>query len=1178
MTVPTSLPSSSRLKHCPWYPKKMLLQLQEKMDELEAKGALARPQDHNINVEAVSPSFLVAKRPASRGHRLVTAFGHLASHVKNPAAPMTSTDQVLKRLSAAQMLITADITMSYHQIPLAKESMKYAGIASPFKGVRVYTTAAMGMPGSEFALSELTAALFGKLRMEGIIEILMDDLYVLADSEEALLKNWKRVLEICNNADIRLSPTKVSIAPRQTKILGWTWTRGVLEADEHASNRLQKCDPPKTAEGLRGWVGAYRFMAPTIPEHAIYLEPLHRAIGDKSKSDPIEWTEELKTAFKTAQESLKLVQPLCIPRHGEQLYLTTDASQKGLGATLHRASDRAVVRYFSKQLSADKQRWLPCELESLGVGAALQAFLPFFRESGCKPIIYTDSTPVVMAYNKLQKGEFSASPRVSTFLHEVVNQGAIVKYLAGHTNLAADHASRNAAPCESSGRCQVCNWIFEKEAQVVRRYTPEETQAIIAGNSPLPFQSRLYWRKRQLEDKTLRQVCYYLKYGAIPPKYKHLQQVKHYLQPRHGIFLSSDNVLLAPSVKEFCNTPRFVVPQEATTALISIFHQQFGCLAATPLRDLLRRHFFVFDLDKAVTDYVQSCMSCAAKRDKKHVEQPMSSVEPPKFFGEHFASDIIQRNKQKILLLRETATSHTWAKLIQNEKTTTLLEGFRHLFAQVRPPNAARPSTCRVDNAPALQSISMNEKLADIGVDFDLGNKANKNSNPVAEKANKEMHAAIVSTVPNTAKKITEAQLQSAVALMNSKPRWSTMSSVELWTGRDMITGDSLWFQQKDIIAEQHRRREQSHPKNATPIPSFKPGQIVFANSEGNKLRARDQLIVREDLGNGMYRLDRVKASGRITRAFLPARDLYTVQEAPQESTEPDLVEAPEAVVPEEGLATVQAADSPNDSDLFAETPTPADPPSPEAKDPGEEPHEGQPTQQLTPERPKRPIPPEPGMARFYRTPKPAQPIYIPFYFPLDAFDQPPGSLTPESSTLTRTPSPSSSTPPTANRSPANPMEERDDQENPSLPTSPALSSTRNRSSDVTGSENEEAQDFSTAESQFSTDQDSKATKDDRTGAGTERPACPRPSPPQQPVIKRQRSGSAPPHHERPKRNPRMPVQLQYTAGFKQELTTQRVEVPENPEPVTPVKKRHSKEKKQGWCEKRAKSKKPTDL
>ena len=83
INLPRNLPPSSRLKHCPWYPKSKLLELQEKMDDLESKGVLAKPQDLDINVEAVSPSFLVAKRPANRGYRLVTSFGHLTSHVKS---------------------------------------------------------------------------------------------------------------------------------------------------------------------------------------------------------------------------------------------------------------------------------------------------------------------------------------------------------------------------------------------------------------------------------------------------------------------------------------------------------------------------------------------------------------------------------------------------------------------------------------------------------------------------------------------------------------------------------------------------------------------------------------------------------------------------------------------------------------------------------------------------------------------------------------------------------------------------------------------------------------------------------------------------------------------------------------------------------------------------------------
>ena len=255
----------------------------------------------------------------------------------------------------------------------------------------------------------------------------------------------------------------------------------------------------------------------------------------------------------------------------------------------------------------------------------------------------------------------------------------------------------------------------------------------------------------------------------------------------------------------------------------------------------------------------------------------MSSVPPPTNFGEQFATDIVSRFCQKILVLRETATSFTWAKLVANEQKTTLEEGLRNLFSQVRPPMAIRPSVCRVDNATAFKSLADNDCLKDLGIRLDKALAKNKNSNPVAEKANQELHECI--TAVSSGKKITSDQLATAVSRLNSKPRWSKMSAVELWTGRDMITGDSLTFDQGDIIKSQQERRLKSHPEVESEPPRFKENDIVFCNSEKNKLKTRDQLVVREELENGMYRLDRIhKNSGRVTKAFIPARDLYKPQ------------------------------------------------------------------------------------------------------------------------------------------------------------------------------------------------------------------------------------------------------------------------------------------------------------
>ena len=62
--------------------------------------------------------------------------------------------------------------------------MKYCGIATPFKGIRVYTRCAMGMPGSETALEELMSRVLGDMIQGGCVAKIADDLYV----------GWKGVL------------------------------------------------------------------------------------------------------------------------------------------------------------------------------------------------------------------------------------------------------------------------------------------------------------------------------------------------------------------------------------------------------------------------------------------------------------------------------------------------------------------------------------------------------------------------------------------------------------------------------------------------------------------------------------------------------------------------------------------------------------------------------------------------------------------------------------------------------------------------------------------------------------------------------------------------------------------------------------------------------------------------
>ena len=131
----------------PGYKHDKLVKLQTKFDELEAQGVFAKPEDVNVHVEYLNLSFLIQK--SNGGTRLVTSFAEVGQYSKPQPSLMPDVDSTLRATAKWRFIILSDLSQSFtipHN-PLAHESMKYCGVATPFKGIRVYTRSAMGMPG-----------------------------------------------------------------------------------------------------------------------------------------------------------------------------------------------------------------------------------------------------------------------------------------------------------------------------------------------------------------------------------------------------------------------------------------------------------------------------------------------------------------------------------------------------------------------------------------------------------------------------------------------------------------------------------------------------------------------------------------------------------------------------------------------------------------------------------------------------------------------------------------------------------------------------------------------------------------------------------------------------------------------------------------------------------------------
>ena len=188
----------------------------------------------------------------------------------------------------------------------------------------------------------------------------------------------------------------------------------------------------------------------------------------------------------------------------------TDGSvtKHGFGATLYvtRHDHLHLAGFYSAMLRKHQVTWLPCEVEALSIAAAVKHYSPFIIQFKRRACVLADSQPCVQAINKLCRGEFSASPRVTSFLTTVSRYQVSFQHLAGNANLPSDFADRNAPDC-TENHCQICSFIHETENSVVRSTSVKK---ILDNVKRLPFTSRSAWLNVHNECPDLRRVCAHL--------------------------------------------------------------------------------------------------------------------------------------------------------------------------------------------------------------------------------------------------------------------------------------------------------------------------------------------------------------------------------------------------------------------------------------------------------------------------------------------------------------------------------------------------------------------------------------------------------------------------------------------------------------------------------------------
>ena len=294
-----------------------------------------------------------------------------------------------------------------------------------------------------------------------------------------------------------------------------------------------------------------------------------------------------------------------------------------------------------------------------------------------------------------------------------------------------------------------------------------------------------------------------------------------------------------------------VVPRSMLDGLLTALHIKLNHASRHQFQMVLQRQFFALDMNDAISHVTSACHTCASLLSFPPSLISQSSDDPPEVVGVSSAADVIKRHRQSILVLRECTTSFTASCLIQDERHDTLRDALTRLIIGLHPPVGPR-AIVRVDPAPGFASMSNNDSLKHLNVTIEVGRDKNKNKNPVAEKAVRELEEEIIRQEPG-GRPVSEVGLAIATARLNSRLRFSGLLSRELWTQRNQFTHEQLPVSDSQFILAKHELRcsnrafseKPKNPRGLVPnSPPLQVGDLVDLVSDKDKSRARNRYIV----------------------------------------------------------------------------------------------------------------------------------------------------------------------------------------------------------------------------------------------------------------------------------------------------------------------------------------------
>ena len=471
-------------------------------------------------------------------------------------------------LEGSKIFTKLDLVKAYYFIPVKDSDVAKTAITTPF-GSYEFLRMPFGLRNAASTFQRFVNSLLSHLPF---VFCYIDDILIFSQSEDEHAEHVRKVLNILNDAEVKINPKKCQFFESEVEFLGHCVTPRGIKPLEKRIEVLKNLTPPTDKNELQRYLGMFGFYQRCIPDFSNKVNHLRKLVH----AQVFNWTEDCERAFSNLKTELAAATFLSFPMKDASLTITADASSHAIGACLHQVKNEQTspLGFFSRKLSDTETRYSTFDRELLAIFCAVRKWKELLL--GANVTVFTDHKPLVGAIKNPKTRDSQRQERQIALINEYCSD---VIYIAGKENVVADTLSRQP---EISYETKISSVQLEDQENELR---PVDLIGMARAQTEL-----------------------------------HLENTIH------------KKFEIAPGIELECETsqtnPRPIVPEGLRFQIFQKFH----CLAHSGIKAstrLIGSRYFWNTLKGDVKKWTSECMRCQAAKVTRHVKIPLNSLPVP---------------------------------------------------------------------------------------------------------------------------------------------------------------------------------------------------------------------------------------------------------------------------------------------------------------------------------------------------------------------------------------------------------------------------------------------------------------------------------------------------------------------------------------------------------------------